>query len=65
MNYVLDTCTYYWLVDDQTELTVPALGVLGDINNSLYPKRSRLTTENAENTKRSKRLGTWDPTPAG
>ena len=36
MNYVLDTCTYYWLVDDQSKISARALGVLGDINNSLY-----------------------------
>ena len=36
MKYVLDTCTYFWLVDDQTKLSAPALAAMGDANNSLH-----------------------------
>jgi len=32
MKYVLDTCTYFWLVDDQTKLSAPALAAMGDTN---------------------------------
>ena len=36
MKYVLDTCTYYWLVDDQTKLSAAARLAIGDANNSLH-----------------------------
>jgi PIN domain nuclease of toxin-antitoxin system len=36
MRYVLDTCAYFWLVDDQTKLSAPALAAMGDANNSLH-----------------------------
>ena len=36
VQYVLDTCTYFWLVDDQTKLSTAALAALGDANNSLH-----------------------------
>ena len=36
MRYVLDTCTYFWLVDDQTQLSTAAKVALGDPNNSLH-----------------------------
>ena len=36
MRYVLDTCTYFWLVDDQSKLSIPALIALGDATNSLH-----------------------------
>ena len=36
MKYVLDTCTYYWLVDDQTKLSAPALSAIGNPDNSLH-----------------------------
>ncbi len=36
MRYVLDTCTYYWLVDDQTRLSAAALSALADPGNSLH-----------------------------
>ena len=36
MKYVLDTCTYYWLVDDQTKLSAAALSAIGDPDNSLH-----------------------------
>jgi PIN domain nuclease of toxin-antitoxin system len=32
----LDTCTYFWLVDDQSKLSIPALMALGDATNSLH-----------------------------
>ena len=36
MKYVLDTCTYFWLVDDQTKLSAPALAAMGNANNFLH-----------------------------
>lgn len=36
MKYVLDTCTYYWLVDDQTQLSTAALEAIGEPSNSLH-----------------------------
>lgn len=36
MKYVLDTCSYYWLVDDQTKLSTVAVAVFSDPNNSLH-----------------------------
>jgi len=36
MKFVLDTCTYLWLVDDQTRLSARALAVIGDAGNSLH-----------------------------
>ncbi|MBE7503050.1 MAG: type II toxin-antitoxin system VapC family toxin [Verrucomicrobiales bacterium] len=36
MKYVLDTCSYFWLVDDQTKLSAAALSAIGDANNSLH-----------------------------
>lgn len=36
MKYVLDTCSYFWLVDDQTKLSNFALSVIRDANNSLH-----------------------------
>ena len=36
MKYVLDTCSYFWLVDDQTKLSATALSAIGDPNNSLH-----------------------------
>ena len=36
MKYVLDTCAYFWLVDDQTKLSAPALAAMGDAGNSLH-----------------------------
>ena len=36
MKYVLDTCTYYWLVDDQTKLSAAARLAIGDASNSLH-----------------------------
>ena|SRR5438552_15479744 len=36
MKYILDTCTYYWLVDDQTKLSAAALRAIGGANNSLH-----------------------------
>lgn len=36
MKYLLDTCTYFWLVDDQTKLSATALAAMGDANNSLH-----------------------------
>jgi PIN domain nuclease of toxin-antitoxin system len=36
MKYILDTCAYYWLVDDQRELSPAALSAIVDTNNSLH-----------------------------
>jgi PIN domain nuclease of toxin-antitoxin system len=36
VKYVLDTCSYFWLVDDQTKLSTVALSAIGDPNNSLH-----------------------------
>lgn len=36
MKYVLDTCTFFWLVDDQSELSAVARIVLADVNHSLH-----------------------------
>ena len=36
MKYILDACTYFWLVDDQTKLSAPAMGAMGDANNTLH-----------------------------
>ena len=36
MKYVLDTCSYYWLVDDQTKLSAAALSAISDPSNSLH-----------------------------
>ena len=36
MKYVLDTCTYYWLVDDQTKPSAAARLAIGDASNSLH-----------------------------
>ena len=36
MRYVLDTCSYFWLVDDQAKLSTAALSAIGDANNSLH-----------------------------
>jgi PIN domain nuclease of toxin-antitoxin system len=36
MKYVLDTCTYYWLVDDQTQLSPAAIRVISDLANTLH-----------------------------
>ena len=36
MNHVLDTCTYFWLVDDQSKLSAPALAALSEAGNSLF-----------------------------
>lgn len=36
MKYVLDTCTYYWLVDDQRPLSAAALAAISDTENSLH-----------------------------
>lgn len=36
MKYVLDTCSYYWLVDDQTKLSAAARSAIGDANSSVH-----------------------------
>lgn len=36
MRYILDTCTYFWLVDDQSKLSGAALSAISDANNSLH-----------------------------
>ena len=36
MKYVLDTCTFFWLVDDQTKLSGLARDVLADGDHSLH-----------------------------
>jgi len=36
MKYVLDTCTFFWLVDDQSKLSGLARNVLTDAGNSLH-----------------------------
>jgi PIN domain nuclease of toxin-antitoxin system len=36
MNYILDTCAYYWLVDEQKELSPAALSAILDSNSSLH-----------------------------
>jgi len=36
MKYVLDTCTFFWLVDDQSKLSGLARNVLADAGNSLH-----------------------------
>jgi len=36
LKYILDTCSYYWLVDDQTKLSPAALSIIGDSANSLH-----------------------------
>lgn len=36
MKYTLDTCAYYWLADDQTQLCPAALSAIVDANNSLH-----------------------------
>jgi PIN domain nuclease of toxin-antitoxin system len=36
MKYVLDTCTYYWLVDDQTKLSDGAKAAINNSDNSLH-----------------------------
>src|SRR6266581_599804 len=43
MKYVLDTCTYYWLVDDQKQLSSVALKEIGDSANSLHVSAVTLT----------------------
>jgi PIN domain nuclease of toxin-antitoxin system len=32
----LDTCSYFWLVDDQAKLSAAALSAISDANNSLH-----------------------------
>ena len=36
MKYVLDTCTFFWLVDDQSKLSELAPIVLADASHSLH-----------------------------
>jgi PIN domain nuclease of toxin-antitoxin system len=36
MKYVLDTCTFFWLVDDQSKLSELARRVITDTTNSLH-----------------------------
>ena len=36
MKYVLDTCTFFWLVDDQSKLSALARTVLADAGQSLH-----------------------------
>jgi PIN domain nuclease of toxin-antitoxin system len=36
VRYILDTCTYFWLVDDQSKLSGAALSAISDANNSLH-----------------------------
>jgi PIN domain nuclease of toxin-antitoxin system len=36
MKYVLDTCTFFWLLDDQSKLSELAREVLRDVGNSLH-----------------------------
>lgn len=36
MKCVLDTCSYYWLVDDQAKLSAAAISAISDPNNSLH-----------------------------
>ncbi|HZM06024.1 MAG TPA: type II toxin-antitoxin system VapC family toxin [Candidatus Saccharimonadales bacterium] len=36
MKYVLDTCTFFWLVDDQSKLSGLARNVLANPQNSLH-----------------------------
>jgi PIN domain nuclease of toxin-antitoxin system len=36
MKYVLDTCTFFWLVDDQSKLSGLARNVLSNAGNSLH-----------------------------
>jgi PIN domain nuclease of toxin-antitoxin system len=43
MKYVLDTCSYYWLVDDQTQLSSAALKEIGDSASSLLVSVITLT----------------------
>src|SRR2546427_9271254 len=43
MKYLLDTCTFYWLVDDQKQLSPAAIKEIGDFNNSLHVSVITLT----------------------
>jgi PIN domain nuclease of toxin-antitoxin system len=36
MKYVLDTCTFFWLTDDQSKLSGLARGVIMDSSHSLH-----------------------------
>jgi PIN domain nuclease of toxin-antitoxin system len=43
MKCLLDTCSYYWLVDDQKQLSPAALKEIGDTTNSLHVSAITLT----------------------
>lgn len=43
MKCLLDTCTYYWLVDNQAEISPAALKEIGDSNNSLHVSAITIT----------------------
>jgi PIN domain nuclease of toxin-antitoxin system len=43
MKYLLDTCAYYWMVDDQSQLSNVALKAMGEPNNLLYVSVIALT----------------------
>ncbi len=36
MKYVLDTCTFFWLVDDQSKLSASARNIIADATNGLH-----------------------------
>jgi PIN domain nuclease of toxin-antitoxin system len=36
VKYVLDTCSYVWLVDDQTKLSSVALSAISNASHSLH-----------------------------
>jgi PIN domain nuclease of toxin-antitoxin system len=43
MKCLLDTCSYYWLVDDQKQLSPAARKEIGDTTNSLHVSAITLT----------------------